>query len=164
MNTKKCPKCSVRIEKNGGCDHMCCTICKEDFFWSESKIEPFQIEALRLEGYEQTIGIMDSAIRESCFVQRESTLLTAVRQNTDPSRSASQKRSSSLLRALTHKPMFKGKEKPRRCWRIGFFNMRHACEYVHIHRRLREQQRKKKRKAHSSQPTSTKIVSETCDL
>ena len=86
--------------------------CNTDFCWSESKIEAFQIEALRLEGYEQTLGIMDSAIREWYFDQHESTLLTAVRQNTDPSRSASQKRISSLLQALTHKPIFKGKEKP----------------------------------------------------
>jgi len=31
--TKQCPKCNVRIEKNGGCSHMTCTLCSHDFFW-----------------------------------------------------------------------------------------------------------------------------------
>lgn len=32
-NTKKCPKCLVRIEKNQGCNHMTCHACKHDFCW-----------------------------------------------------------------------------------------------------------------------------------
>jgi hypothetical protein len=32
--TKACPKCHVRIEKNGGCDHMHCLRCKTSFNWS----------------------------------------------------------------------------------------------------------------------------------
>ncbi|KAF1767074.1 hypothetical protein GCK72_007032 [Caenorhabditis remanei] len=34
-NTKDCPKCSVPIEKNGGCNHMRCTNnkCKHEFCW-----------------------------------------------------------------------------------------------------------------------------------
>ena len=33
VNTKKCPKCSSRIEKNQGCNHMHCKICNHDFCW-----------------------------------------------------------------------------------------------------------------------------------
>jgi ariadne-2 len=32
-NTKDCPKCSTAIEKNGGCNHMHCTKCNQDFCW-----------------------------------------------------------------------------------------------------------------------------------
>merc|ERR1711879_481242 len=30
---KRCPKCRVAIEKNGGCNHMTCKSCKHEFFW-----------------------------------------------------------------------------------------------------------------------------------
>jgi len=32
-NTKDCPKCGRSIEKNGGCNHMSCSLCKYDFCW-----------------------------------------------------------------------------------------------------------------------------------
>lgn len=32
-HTKECPKCSVNIEKNGGCNHMSCSSCKYEFCW-----------------------------------------------------------------------------------------------------------------------------------
>ena len=34
-NTKNCPKCDIRIEKNGGCNHMTCKSphCKAEFCW-----------------------------------------------------------------------------------------------------------------------------------
>lgn len=32
-NTKKCPSCNARIEKNHGCNHMNCKLCKHEFCW-----------------------------------------------------------------------------------------------------------------------------------
>ncbi|CAF0781414.1 unnamed protein product [Didymodactylos carnosus] len=34
VNTKPCPNCNIRIEKNGGCNHMICTKCKIHFCWT----------------------------------------------------------------------------------------------------------------------------------
>ncbi|UJR32731.1 hypothetical protein I4U23_020190 [Adineta vaga] len=34
QNTKECPKCHFRIEKNDGCDHMTCIKCHYEFCWS----------------------------------------------------------------------------------------------------------------------------------
>ena len=34
---KKCPKCKVNIQKNGGCDHMNCTKCGHHFQWKALK-------------------------------------------------------------------------------------------------------------------------------
>ncbi|OLL22500.1 E3 ubiquitin-protein ligase dbl4 [Neolecta irregularis DAH-3] len=32
-HTKECPKCNSTIEKNGGCNHMTCRKCKNEFCW-----------------------------------------------------------------------------------------------------------------------------------
>ncbi|XP_070509088.1 ranBP-type and C3HC4-type zinc finger-containing protein 1-like [Chironomus tepperi] len=31
---RRCPRCTVLIEKNMGCDQMRCAMCKQDFYWS----------------------------------------------------------------------------------------------------------------------------------
>ena len=33
VNTKKCPHCTSRIEKNQGCNHINCKVCKHEFCW-----------------------------------------------------------------------------------------------------------------------------------
>ena len=33
VGIKSCPKCSMKIEKNGGCKHMTCKGCKHEWFW-----------------------------------------------------------------------------------------------------------------------------------
>eukprot|EP00762_Andalucia_godoyi_P000308 ANDGO_03212.mRNA.1 E3 ubiquitin-protein ligase dbl4 len=32
-NTRDCPKCSVRIHKDGGCNHVTCSKCRYEFCW-----------------------------------------------------------------------------------------------------------------------------------
>jgi hypothetical protein len=38
-NTKACPKCHQRIEKNQGCDHMTCR-CGYEFYWTT--LQPYR--------------------------------------------------------------------------------------------------------------------------
>jgi len=40
FKAKKCPHCSIAIQKNGGCDHMICQRCKHEFCWICSTSAP----------------------------------------------------------------------------------------------------------------------------
>ena len=33
----RCPRCRIPIEKNGGCDHMVCKLCRFQFSWNQVK-------------------------------------------------------------------------------------------------------------------------------
>jgi hypothetical protein len=37
ITCKRCPKCDVRITKDGGCDHMRCGLCSHEWWWSTGK-------------------------------------------------------------------------------------------------------------------------------
>jgi hypothetical protein len=34
QDIKPCPGCGVRVEKTGGCNHMQCSLCKVEWWWS----------------------------------------------------------------------------------------------------------------------------------
>ncbi|EMC91631.1 hypothetical protein BAUCODRAFT_299438 [Baudoinia panamericana UAMH 10762] len=51
---KLCPACGRKLEKNGGCDHMTCQICRHEFCWS------------CLAHYSPILTIGNSAHEESC--------------------------------------------------------------------------------------------------
>ena len=54
--TRYCPNssCRVRIEKNEGCDHMCCVRCKTHFQWSEAEQPTTEIKIF-VERYESML-------------------------------------------------------------------------------------------------------------
>ena len=39
---KRCPSCQVRIFKDGGCDHMTCSRCKHEWWWSTGN--PYRLQ------------------------------------------------------------------------------------------------------------------------
>jgi ariadne-1 len=49
VNTKKCPKCGVRIEKNQGCNHMKCKSCAYEFCWVCTG--PWELHGQKTGGY-----------------------------------------------------------------------------------------------------------------
>ncbi|XP_071039680.1 uncharacterized protein [Parasteatoda tepidariorum] len=48
QKAKRCPKCQIIIIKKGGCDHMVCSMCSEDFSWSGKEIE-YEYEEIEIE-------------------------------------------------------------------------------------------------------------------
>ena len=54
-NTKKCPMCNSRIEKNQGCNHMNCKICKHEFCWICMGIDWLHIGLTRSNGFVNTL-------------------------------------------------------------------------------------------------------------
>lgn len=42
IDSKKCPTCSTRIFKTGGCDHMKCTVCNSHFQWTTLRLMRMQ--------------------------------------------------------------------------------------------------------------------------
>ncbi|CAF1197776.1 unnamed protein product [Didymodactylos carnosus] len=47
LNTRQCPNCRVKIEKNGGCSHMFCQRCRTSFTWEQALV-PVQNTATTL--------------------------------------------------------------------------------------------------------------------
>ncbi len=73
-NTKKCPKCCIRIEKNQGCNHMTCCQCRFEFCWI--CMDPWDEHGAgtggyyRCNRYEACGGGKDSAARAKAELDR----------------------------------------------------------------------------------------------
>ena len=67
MNTQLCPKCHVRIEKNGGCSHMSCSRCGHSFCWSttEGPEDPKIISLLHHSSSDQSIESIREALNST---------------------------------------------------------------------------------------------------
>jgi len=40
VGVKKCPGCTMKILKNGGCNHMTCAYCQHEFYWTT--LQPYK--------------------------------------------------------------------------------------------------------------------------
>jgi len=65
---KKCPNCRTWIEKNQGCNHMTCFVCKFEFCWLCMKHclpDHFNIPGTECYGKQFPLGEMDPQIRQA---------------------------------------------------------------------------------------------------
>ena len=69
--TKRCPKCQVHIEKNGGCDHMFCSRCQTHFSWSLAPESSYLTPELKIEMKKQEEKAKKEAILEQKRELRE---------------------------------------------------------------------------------------------
>jgi len=70
FNTKQCPKCNTRIEKNGGCNHMKCKKCGLDFCWIclKSYERSFHSECMFEREKNTSSGSSEDLLRSAQFV------------------------------------------------------------------------------------------------
>ena len=67
-NVKRCPKCKNWIEKNKGCNHMTCIICKYEFCWlcmEESKPDHYNNPGTLCHGKQFPDEEIDPRMREA---------------------------------------------------------------------------------------------------
>ncbi|CAF1191870.1 unnamed protein product [Adineta steineri] len=73
-NSKKCPNCSISIQKNEGCNHIKCVKCKYDFCWI--CLEPWKKHSSTTGGYFQC----NRYETVNKIVAKEKDLITAAEQ------------------------------------------------------------------------------------
>lgn len=55
-HTQPCPGCGSRIEKNGGCNHMSCSVCRRQFCWVRPTLpQPCCVVDVAIQGCNQLL-------------------------------------------------------------------------------------------------------------
>ncbi|CAA7060499.1 unnamed protein product [Microthlaspi erraticum] len=63
-NTKPCPNCKRQIEKNRGCNHMRCSICKHSFCWACLRPLKDHVKCHKFKGDDETVVKRKNAKKE----------------------------------------------------------------------------------------------------